>query len=76
MRGYLVCTPAVFALLDESGKVLTFERLPEDPDAAAEELLAIEEGGIPPTLEALLKRTGELGVSELVVEDPDQAQRL
>ncbi|MEM1521850.1 MAG: C/D box methylation guide ribonucleoprotein complex aNOP56 subunit [Thermofilaceae archaeon] len=76
MRGYLVYTPAAFALLDESGKVLTFERLPEDPDSAAEELLAIEEGGVPLRLEALLKRAGELGVSELVVEDPDQAQRL
>lgn len=76
MKGYLICTPAILALLDDSGNVLAFERLPEDPDAAAEELLAIEEGNIPPTLDALLKRAAELGLSELVAEDPEQAQRL
>lgn len=76
MKGYLVCKPVAFALLDESGKVLAFERLPEDPDAAAEELLAFEEAGVPPTLSSLLKKASELGLSELVVEDPDQAQKL
>ena len=74
MRGYLICTPVALALLSEGGDVIAFERLPADVAKAAEEMLALAAGQLPPTLEALLRKAG--GLKELVVEDADLAKSL
>ena len=74
MKGYLVSTPLALMLVDDGGRVIASVRLPEDPDKAAEELLLLEEGGIPPSLEKLLDSAK--GIDELVVEDPDLAEKV
>lgn len=74
MQGYLVSSPVALFILNSDGNVILLERFPEEPEKAADELLMLEEGGIPSTLEKLLSKTVEL--NELIVEDQDLAQRL
>jgi nucleolar protein 56 len=74
LKGYLVSTPLALMLLDDGGRVIASVRLPEEPDKAAEELLLLEEGRIPSTLEKLLDSAK--GIDELVVEDPDLAEKV
>ncbi|MEM3138509.1 MAG: hypothetical protein QW760_08350, partial [Thermofilaceae archaeon] len=70
LRGYLVSSPIAIILLNEKGDIITYERWPLNPDEATEEMLSLEEGKVPPTLESLLSRI-EGNLKELVVEDPD-----
>lgn len=74
MRGYLVCTPLALMVLDDGGNVVASVRLPEDPAKAADELIRLEEGEVPPSLIALLERVKSL--EELVVEDADLKDKL
>lgn len=74
MRGYLVCTPLALMVLDDGGNVVASVRLPEDPAKAADELIRLEEGEVPPSLIALLEKVKSL--EELVVEDADLKDKL
>jgi nucleolar protein 56 len=74
LRGYLVCTPLALMVLDDGGNVVASVRLPEDPAKAADELIRLEEGEVPPSLIALLERVKSL--EELVVEDADLKDKL
>ena len=74
MRGYLVCTPLALMVLDDGGNVAASVRLPEDPAKAADELIRLEEGEVPPSLIALLEKVKSL--EELVVEDADLKDKL
>jgi nucleolar protein 56 len=74
LRGYLVCTPLALMVLDDGGNVVASVRLPEDPAKAADELIRLEEGEVPPSLTALLERVKSL--EELVVEDADLKDKL
>lgn len=75
VRGYLICTPVAFVVLNSDGNIIAFEKLPSDIEKASEELLVLEEGGVPLTLEALINRLST-EVDELVVEDQDLARSL
>lgn len=70
MRGYLVSSPVAMVLLNERGEIITYERWPSNPEEAAEEMLSLEEGRVPPTLKSLLSRING-NLRELVVENPD-----
>lgn len=70
MKGYLVSSPVAIVLLNEKGEIITYERWPSDPEEAAEEMLSLEEGRVPPTLKSLLSRI-DGNLRELVVENPD-----
>ncbi len=70
MKGYLVSSPVAMVLLNEKGEIITYERWPLNPEEAAEEMLSLEEGRVPPTLKSLLNRI-DGNLRELVVEDPD-----
>ncbi|MCC6049178.1 MAG: C/D box methylation guide ribonucleoprotein complex aNOP56 subunit [Thermofilum sp.] len=74
LRGYLVCTPLALMVLDDGGNVVASVRLPEDPAKAADELIRLEEGEVPPSLIALLEKVKSL--EELVVEDADLKDKL
>jgi nucleolar protein 56 len=74
LRGYLVCTPLALMVLDDGGNVVASVRLPEDPAKAADELIRLEEGEVPPSLTALLEKVKSL--EELVVEDADLKDKL
>lgn len=67
-------TPLALMILDDDGNVAAYAHLPEDPDKAAEELLLLEEGNIPPSLTKLLESVPNL--KELVVEDSDLGEKL
>jgi nucleolar protein 56 len=74
LRGYLMCTPLALMVLDDGGNVVASVRLPEDPAKAADELIRLEEGEVPPSLIALLEKVKSL--EELVVEDADLKDKL
>jgi len=69
-----VCTPLALMVLDDGGNVVASVRLPEDPAKAADELIRLEEGEVPPSLIALLEKVKSL--EELVVEDADLKDKL
>lgn len=74
MRGYLVCSPLALMVLDDGGRIVASVRLPEDPVKAADELILLEEGEVPPSLAALLEKVK--GLDELVIEDADLKDKL
>lgn len=74
LRGYLICTPSALMVLDDKGKVLAKEYLPDDPEKAAEAILQLEEGGVPTPLRHLLNKIE--GIDELVVEDSTLAEQI
>lgn len=61
-------------ILGDDGEVIAAQRLLEDPEKAAEELLLLEEGKVPPSLKELVARVE--GLSELVVEDDELGKSL
>ena len=69
-----MCTPLALMVLDDGGNVVASVRLPEDPAKAADELIRLEEGEVPPSLIALLEKVKSL--EELVVEDADLKDKL
>jgi len=74
VRGYLACTPLALMVLDDGGRIVASVRLPEDLAKAAEELMLLEGGEVPPSLVALLEKVK--GLDELVIEDADLKDKL
>jgi len=74
VRGYLACTPLALMVLDDGGRIVASVRLPEDSAKAAEELMLLEGGEVPPSLVALLEKVK--GLDELVIEDADLKDKL
>jgi len=74
LRGYLIPMAVGLLLLNDEGEVLKIAEWPSSAEEAVEEIIAFEEGEVPPTLKRLL---GEMaGVTELIVEDADLARSL
>jgi len=74
MRGYLAFTPIAVAILNEKGDIIALEKFPAEAEKAADELLMLEEGKLPPTLSSLLRKVEN--IKELVIEDHDLAPKI
>ena len=74
MRGYLTCSPAGLLILGDEGEVIAARRWPKDLEKAADEMMILEEGGVPETLVSLIEEA--TGLDEIIVEDPDLGKSL
>ena len=74
MRGYLTCSPAGLLILGDEGEVIAARRWPKDLEKAADEMMILEEGGVPETLISLIEEA--TGLEEIIVEDPDLGKSL
>ncbi|RLE71119.1 MAG: C/D box methylation guide ribonucleoprotein complex aNOP56 subunit [Thermoprotei archaeon] len=74
LRGYLTCSPAGLLILGDEGEVIAARRWPKDLEKAADEMMILEEGGVPETLVSLIEEA--TGLDEIIVEDPDLGKSL
>ncbi|MCE4611725.1 MAG: C/D box methylation guide ribonucleoprotein complex aNOP56 subunit [Desulfurococcales archaeon] len=75
-RVYLVDLPIGAFAVNADGQVLEYEFAPKSIDEAVAEAMKVEDGNLTSAALKLLERLKERGVTEVVVEDDDEARSL
>ncbi len=73
-RVYLVDLPIGVFAVDSDGRVIEYELAPRSIDEAVAEAMKVEEGSLTAAAQRLLEKLKEMGVTEVVVEDDEEAR--
>ena len=76
MKAYLADTIIGVFAFNDNGEIIDYELNPRDMDEAVEEAMKLERGEVSRSMQALLERLRDKGVTEVVVEDDEIARAI